>query len=77
MIRGLGATHINYFRIFDRWGGLVFETTNGIPNETKWGWDGTDRYGKKLNGGVYVYMYEIVCLDRETITGKGNVTLVK
>ncbi len=77
MIRGMAATRINYFRVFDRWGKLVFETTNGEPNEPRWGWDGNDRNGEKLNPAVFVYTYEIECINNETVSGSGNITLVR
>lgn len=77
MIRGLAATRIKHFRVFDRWGALVFEADNGEPNEPKWGWDGTDRTGKKLNPAVFVYTYEIECINKQTVSGQGNITLVR
>ncbi len=77
MIRGIAATRVNYFRIFDRWGKLVYETLNGAANETNWGWDGTDRTGEKLNSAVFVYTYEIECINHDIVTGNGNVTLVR
>jgi len=57
--------------IFDRWGNKVFETTN--PSA---GWDGTFK-GKPLNSGTYVYSVEISDLDNNTISKKGNVTLLR
>jgi gliding motility-associated-like protein len=77
MIRGLAATKINNFRVFDRWGKLVFEATKGEPNEPRWGWDGNDASGKKLNAAVYVYTYEIECINGDIVTGKGNITLIR
>ncbi len=77
MIRGMGATKINFFRVFDRWGTLLYEATNGVLNEETWGWDGTNLQGGKLNEGVYVYVYEVVCINQDVISGKGNVTLVR
>jgi gliding motility-associated-like protein len=77
MIRGIAASKVNYFRIFDRWGQLVFEAHNGAANETYWGWDGTNQRGEKLNPAVFVYTYEIECINHEVVTGKGNVTLVR
>ncbi|MBP7390378.1 MAG: gliding motility-associated C-terminal domain-containing protein, partial [Chitinophagales bacterium] len=62
---------------FDRWGKLVFETQNGSPNEPTWGWDGNDRNGEKINPAVFVYSYEIECINGDLVTGKGNVTLVR
>lgn len=77
MIRGIAATKIHYFRVFDRWGKLVYETTGGATNQTRWGWDGTDRSGEKLNPAVFVYTYEIECINGDVLTGNGNVTLVR
>ncbi|MCW5909259.1 MAG: PKD domain-containing protein [Chitinophagales bacterium] len=77
MIRGLAATRINNFRVFDRWGKMVFEAVNGVPNDPQWGWHGTDRSGEQLNSAVYVYTYEIECINGDIVKGKGNVTLLR
>jgi gliding motility-associated-like protein len=77
MIRGVAGKKINYFRIFDRWGKLVFESTKGEFNDPRWGWNGNDRNGSKLNPAVFVYTYEIECLNGDMVTGKGNVSLVR
>ena len=77
MIRGMGGTTIKYFRIFDRWGNLLFGTENAQLNDAQFGWNGNDMNGRKLNDGVYVYEYQIECINRELITGQGNVTLVR
>jgi gliding motility-associated-like protein len=57
--------------IFDRWGELVFETTN-ISN----GWDGTFS-GKKLDGAVFAYNLKINSPGGKTISKTGNVTLLR
>ncbi|HWB62818.1 MAG TPA: PKD domain-containing protein [Chitinophagales bacterium] len=77
MLRGTEAAKIIYFRVFDRWGRLVFEAQNGLPNNPQWGWDGTDKEGRKLNPAVYVYTYQIQCVNGDFVTGQGNVTLVR
>ncbi|MES2621132.1 MAG: gliding motility-associated C-terminal domain-containing protein, partial [Bacteroidota bacterium] len=77
MIRGVAGKKINYFRIFDRWGKLVFESSEGNFNDPRWGWDGNDNGGKKMNPAVFVYTYEIECVNGETKQGKGNVSLVR
>jgi len=59
------------FRIFDRWGNLLFETYNFNT-----GWDGTYN-GKQCDPGVYVYYFEALCIDNETYFEKGNITLIK
>lgn len=59
------------FRIYDRWGEKVFETTK--PGE---GWDGTYK-GKKVMPGVFVYYVEATCYDNEKFFKKGNLTVIR
>jgi gliding motility-associated-like protein len=77
MIRGLGLGKVNYFRIFDRWGKLVFEETQAPANDDSFGWNGNDLNGKKLNPAVFVYTYEVECINGDIVTGSGNVTLIR
>jgi gliding motility-associated-like protein len=63
---------LNYFRIFDRWGKLVFETTD--PTQR---WDGTVN-GEDAQFGVYVYDVDAFCGDDgRRIHKSGNVTLIR
>lgn len=76
MVRGKGIATVKYFRIFNRWGQLVFERSNINANDLQQGWDG------KVNGvlaqpDVYVYTAEAVCTGGSTFVYKGNVTLVR
>jgi gliding motility-associated-like protein len=61
------------FRVFDRWGNLMFETT-----DISKGWDGIYQ-GKMVNPDVYVYYLEAPCsLDPSRILfQKGNVTVIR
>ncbi len=66
-----GMATLNHFRIYNRWGNLVYETTNIDA-----GWDGNFN-GKPQPFGVYIYE-----VDATTNTGKkflqqGNVTLIR
>ncbi len=71
-VRGSTISEINIFRIYDRWGALIFET-----NDMNQGWDGTYK-GKPVNPGVFVYYVETPCFkDGSTILKKGNVTVIK
>lgn len=70
--RLLGLKELKYFRIFDRWGKLMFETSN--PNE---GWDGKNASGEQLNSGVYVYVVEAECFSGQKLVKTGNVTIIK
>jgi gliding motility-associated-like protein len=78
MIRGVAANaRIKEFRVFDRWGRVVFESADGTLNDPTYGWNGEDMAGKKLNPDVYVYTYQIQCSDGNIVTGNGNVTLLR
>ncbi len=59
------------FRIFDRWGELVFESTD-VAN----GWDGSFR-GKMLDPDVYDFYLDVTCVGGLKSITKGNVTLMK
>ncbi len=64
------------FRIFDRWGNLVFETRELLPNDYAGGWDGTWK-GQPAQQGVYVYTFVVEYLDGTTQRYRGDVTLVR
>jgi gliding motility-associated-like protein len=65
-------SQLNYFRIFDRWGKLVFSTTDKTKE-----WDGTVN-GEKAPFGVYVWEADGFCeVTEERIRASGNVTLIR
>jgi len=70
-VRGLVLRRLEYFRIFDRWGGLVFET-----NELNTPWDGNIN-GKPAELATYVYVVKGECSNGESIQKSGNITLVR
>ncbi len=77
-IRGNGVTKINHFRIFDRWGNKVFEALEVSPNSDLAGWNGKmNNNGMETNPGVFVYDYEVECVNGQKFSGKGNVTLTR
>jgi gliding motility-associated-like protein len=59
------------FRIFDRWGEKVFESTD--PNFC---WDGLFK-GKKLNPAIFAYYLNATLTSGEEVVLKGNISLVK
>lgn len=69
-VRGNYITEME-FRVFDRWGEKVFEST-----ELSTGWDGTYK-GKRVDPAVFVYYLEVVCGDGQTFFKKGNITVVE
>ncbi|MGB5034119.1 MAG: T9SS type B sorting domain-containing protein, partial [Saprospiraceae bacterium] len=48
---------IDLFAIYDRWGELMFEQKNILPNDPQYGWDGMFR-GVPVNPDVFVYIVE-------------------
>jgi gliding motility-associated-like protein len=62
---------LNYFRIFDRWGVEVFETSD--PTQR---WDGTYN-GKAAPEGVYVWEADIFCTSGKEYHKSGNVSLLR
>ena len=59
------------FRVYDRWGELVWET-----NKLNEGWDGTYK-GKLLDPDVYDYYLQVTCVGGLENIIKGNVTLIR
>jgi gliding motility-associated-like protein len=67
----VGMKQIDYFRVFDRWGQLVFSTTtNGH------GWDGLIN-GQPQATNTYVWMVKAVDYNGNPFFQKGMVTLIR
>lgn len=66
-----GISVLKYFRVYNRWGQLVFATT-----QTGKGWDGTLN-GREQPLGVYVWVAEAITYTGISIKDKGTVTLIR
>ncbi|MEY2916952.1 MAG: hypothetical protein RIS73_666 [Bacteroidota bacterium] len=66
---GISITH--YFRVFNRYGEIIFETT-----QLQKGWDGTYK-GKNADAGNYIWMISGIDKDGKAMEIKGSVLLVK
>ena len=73
---GPAVASIKVFRVFDRWGNMVHESTNFQPNDPSLGWDGTFK-NKKMNPGVFVYYAEVEFINSQTQIYKGDATLIR
>ncbi len=62
---------LNYFRIYNRWGELVFQTTDPAQ-----GWDGTFN-GQPAPVDVYVWIADAFCASGLEIKKQGNVSLLR
>jgi gliding motility-associated-like protein len=67
---------IRFGRIYDRWGGLVFEIENVDSNNELFGWRGTIK-GQDAPSTTYVYVFEIEFLDGTVKLYKGNINLIR
>lgn len=67
----VGTTQLKVFRIFNRWGQLMFETT--MP---KFGWDGIFN-GKPQPMDTYTWTCEAISYDGRLIQRSGNSVLIR
>ncbi|MEO7769243.1 MAG: gliding motility-associated C-terminal domain-containing protein, partial [Ferruginibacter sp.] len=67
----LGMRTLNYFRVFDRWGRLVFYT-----EQKGQGWDGIYK-GNQQDPGTFVWMASGATFTGEVIVRKGYAVLIR
>ena len=60
-----------YFAVFNRWGGLVFESST--PGEP---WDG-GLNGYYAPNGVYAYLVEYIGVNKETVIHHGSISVIR
>jgi hypothetical protein len=68
---------IESFQVFNRWGGLVYERKDFLPNlDDDLHWDGTIN-GELAPGDVYVYAASVVLISGETLVIHGDINLLR
>ena len=67
----INIQHLNYFKIYNRWGQVVFQTSNSGT-----GWDGNYQ-GKPQSIGVFVYYLTATDNFNKQLSKKGNITLLR
>ena len=70
-VEGFGIKRLIAFRVFNRWGQLVFETSDQDES-----WDGTFK-GQPLDMDRYVYYVIIETYEGQEVTRQGGITLVR
>ncbi len=70
-VRSRTLAQMDYFRIFDRWGALVYES-----KDMSQGWNG-EINGKAAEQGVYVYTVSGKCESGYDIEASGTATLIR
>lgn len=74
---GSNVLEIVSLEVFDRWGGMVYQTQTPIPpNEISAGWDGSYR-SKMAESAVYIWKAQVRFLDGELLPFQGSVVLIR
>lgn len=76
LVHGQTGTVVKSFRVFDRWGELLFEDNDFAVNDINRGWDGTFR-GEDATSGVYIWALTVEYEDGFEEDFKGHTTLIR
>lgn len=76
LVHGQSTSKVLDFKIFDRWGEMVFQLQDFAFNDETKGWDGNFR-GQPCDPGIYVWVLEVEYLDGEREIFKGNTSLIR
>ena len=74
--RGKGIREVRSFRIYSRWGELLYVVENFQLNEESKGWNGTFNH-MPLPPDVYVWVIDAFCDTGAPLQRKGDVSIVK
>lgn len=72
----VGVPQITYFRVFNRWGVLMYETKQAGTPGNGVGWDGTYK-GKQQPFDTYTWVAEGIDLDGKPVKLSGNSVLLR
>jgi gliding motility-associated-like protein len=75
-VQGQSSAKILNFKVFDRWGEMVYEANDFALNDPLVSWDGTFR-GQPMNPAVFVWVLEVEYLDGEREVLHGQTTLIR
>ncbi|MCB9274915.1 MAG: choice-of-anchor L domain-containing protein [Lewinellaceae bacterium] len=67
---------ISFFRVYDRWGELLFEISDFMPNDPAMGWDGNFREAP-AQAGLYIWHVGVEFPDHSREEFTGQTTLIR
>ena len=73
---GGDVTMIHNLSIFDRWGNVVFNQSDFLPNSPAVGWDG-NYLGQTAPNGVYIWQLDASFINRSRTLTKGSLNLIR
>lgn len=75
-VHGLPLTRVDVFRVYDRWGEMLFEDVDFPVNAPDRGWDGTFR-NQPMPAGVYLWQAIAIFPDDSEAIYSGQTTLIR
>jgi len=70
------SSEVEFLRIFDRWGNLLFERTQFPTNQAEKGWNGQNAQGDKVMPGAYLFIVSILTGNTSQIF-YGDITVIE
>ena len=70
------VANIEEFKVVNRWGNILFDAYDFLPNDPGFGWNGNYR-NQPMNTDVYVWYAVIEFIDGETEMFRGDVVLIR
>lgn len=67
---------ISSLQVYDRYGGLIFDRQDLLPNEMNLGWDGMIK-GKRAIPGNYVYQAKLLLINGHAYIKSGGILLLR
>ena len=67
---------IKKLMVFDRWGGILFQNADFLPNDESEGWDG-NKNSQPMDPGVYTYYAELELYDGSVRVVGGHIILIR
>ncbi|MFT6334351.1 MAG: gliding motility-associated-like protein [Halioglobus sp.] len=71
-----GIQSIEYIKVYDSWGGLLYVSNNPIPGDESFGWDGTVN-GQNAEIAVYIVEALVTLVDGKQVSYVGDLTLIR
>ena len=75
-VYGKDGIKVLSFKVYNSWGGKVYQRDNFMVNDESTGWDGTFK-NEELNSGSFIWTLEIKNIDGTIQNYKGVVILLK